>query len=138
MTPRRCVVVGLARSGRAAAAALRARRGPSSRYDANAALDVAGSTATSTSASGTTPSSTASGSSSRAPACPRRRRRWRRHAPAGVPVVSEIELGARMLANPILGITGTNGKTTTTALLGAMFDGRRAFRPRWPATSAGR
>ncbi len=41
---------------------------------------------------------------------------------AGVPVISEIELGARLLSNPILGVTGTNGKTTTTALLGAMFD----------------
>lgn len=39
-----------------------------------------------------------------------------------VPVLSEIELGARLLANPLVGITGTNGKTTTTALLGAMFD----------------
>ncbi len=37
-------------------------------------------------------------------------------------MISEIELGARLLSNPILGVTGTNGKTTTTALLGAMFD----------------
>lgn len=35
---------------------------------------------------------------------------------AGVPVWSEIELAARHLANPLIGITGTNGKTTTTEL----------------------
>jgi UDP-N-acetylmuramoylalanine--D-glutamate ligase len=39
---------------------------------------------------------------------------------AGVPVWSEVELAARMLPNPIIGITGTNGKTTTTELVGAM------------------
>ena len=39
---------------------------------------------------------------------------------AGVPVWSEIELAARMLPNPIAGVTGTNGKTTTTHLVGAM------------------
>jgi UDP-N-acetylmuramoylalanine--D-glutamate ligase len=38
----------------------------------------------------------------------------------GVPVWSEVELGARLLDNPILGVTGTNGKTTTSELLGAM------------------
>jgi UDP-N-acetylmuramoylalanine--D-glutamate ligase len=40
---------------------------------------------------------------------------------AGIPVASEIELGAQLLSNPIVGITGTNGKTTTTALVGEMF-----------------
>jgi UDP-N-acetylmuramoylalanine--D-glutamate ligase len=38
----------------------------------------------------------------------------------GVPVWSEIELGGRLLSTPVLGVTGTNGKTTTTALLGEM------------------
>jgi UDP-N-acetylmuramoylalanine--D-glutamate ligase len=38
----------------------------------------------------------------------------------GVPVWSEVELGGRLLPNPILGVTGTNGKTTTSELLGAM------------------
>jgi UDP-N-acetylmuramoylalanine--D-glutamate ligase len=45
----------------------------------------------------------------------------------GIPVWDELELGARLLSNPIVAVTGTNGKTTTTALLGEMFraDGRR-------------
>ncbi|HEX5260841.1 MAG TPA: UDP-N-acetylmuramoyl-L-alanine--D-glutamate ligase [Gaiellales bacterium] len=41
---------------------------------------------------------------------------------AGVPVWSEVELASRMLPNPIVGITGTNGKTTTTELVGRMLD----------------
>ena len=39
----------------------------------------------------------------------------------GIPVWSEIELGFRLLRNPYIGVTGTNGKTTTSELLGAMF-----------------
>jgi UDP-N-acetylmuramoylalanine--D-glutamate ligase len=39
----------------------------------------------------------------------------------GIPVWSEAELGYRLLpGNPLIGITGTKGKTTTTRLLGAM------------------
>jgi UDP-N-acetylmuramoylalanine--D-glutamate ligase len=46
---------------------------------------------------------------------------------ANVPVWSEVELGARLLPQPVIGVTGTNGKTTTVELLGAMLraDGRR-------------
>jgi UDP-N-acetylmuramoylalanine--D-glutamate ligase len=40
---------------------------------------------------------------------------------AQIPVWSELELGARLLPNPFVAITGSNGKTTTTALLGEMF-----------------
>ncbi len=38
----------------------------------------------------------------------------------GIPVVSELELAARHLGAAILAVTGTNGKSTTTALLGEM------------------
>ena len=38
----------------------------------------------------------------------------------GIPIWSELELGSRLLPNPILGVTGTNGKTTTSELLGVM------------------
>ena len=38
----------------------------------------------------------------------------------GIPVWSEIELGYRLLPAKLLGVTGTNGKTTTSELLGAM------------------
>jgi UDP-N-acetylmuramoylalanine--D-glutamate ligase len=54
----------------------------------------------------------------------------------GLPVWSEVELGARLLPNPILGVTGTNGKTTTTELLGAVF--RAAGRPVEVAGNVGR
>jgi UDP-N-acetylmuramoylalanine--D-glutamate ligase len=53
-----------------------------------------------------------------------------------VPVWGEIELGARLLPNPILGVTGTNGKTTTSELLGAVF--RAAGRPVEVAGNVGR
>jgi UDP-N-acetylmuramoylalanine--D-glutamate ligase len=41
----------------------------------------------------------------------------------GIPIWSEVELGYRLLApdTPIVGVTGTNGKTTTVELLGAIF-----------------
>lgn len=46
-----------------------------------------------------------------------------------VPVLSEIELAFRHLDVPVLAITGTNGKSTTTTLLGAMLaaGGQRPF-----------
>jgi UDP-N-acetylmuramoylalanine--D-glutamate ligase len=40
----------------------------------------------------------------------------------GVPVWSELELAYAVLPNPFDAITGTNGKTTTTALLGHLFE----------------
>jgi UDP-N-acetylmuramoylalanine--D-glutamate ligase len=53
----------------------------------------------------------------------------RRALARGLAVTSEIELASRCLACPILAVTGTNGKSTTTTLLGAMVreSGRRVF-----------
>ena len=39
-----------------------------------------------------------------------------------VPIWSEVELGYRLVRPRLVGVTGTNGKTTTTELLGAMLD----------------
>ncbi len=38
----------------------------------------------------------------------------------GIPVIGEIELASRFISQPIIAVTGTNGKTTTTTLLGEM------------------
>jgi len=37
-----------------------------------------------------------------------------------IPIISEIELASRFLTKPIIAVTGTNGKTTTTTLIGEM------------------
>jgi UDP-N-acetylmuramoylalanine--D-glutamate ligase len=38
----------------------------------------------------------------------------------GIPVMGELELAWRLLPNPFVAVTGTNGKTTTVELLGAI------------------
>ena len=40
---------------------------------------------------------------------------------SGVEIISEIELAARYINAPLAAITGTNGKTTTTTILGSIF-----------------
>jgi UDP-N-acetylmuramoylalanine--D-glutamate ligase len=46
-----------------------------------------------------------------------------------IPVLSEIELAYRFFSAPVIAITGTNGKSTTTTLIGKMIQrsGQRAF-----------
>ncbi len=39
----------------------------------------------------------------------------------GIPILSEVELAYQFLKKPLLAVTGTNGKTTTTTLIGQMF-----------------
>lgn len=50
----------------------------------------------------------------------------------GIPVVGEIEVASWFCGAPIVAVTGSNGKTTTTALLGEIFE-----RDGWEVTVAG-
>lgn len=50
-------------------------------------------------------------------------------AKANIPIVSEIEVAAQFIEEPIIAITGTNGKTTTSHLVAQMIEaaGKKAF-----------
>ena len=39
---------------------------------------------------------------------------------AGIPVTGELELSSRLIDTPMIAVTGTNGKSTVTALLGSL------------------
>jgi UDP-N-acetylmuramoylalanine--D-glutamate ligase len=53
----------------------------------------------------------------------------RRAASCNIPLLGEIELAARAIAAPLIVVTGTNGKSTTTSLIGRALeaDGRKVF-----------
>lgn len=63
------------------------------------------------------------------PGVPRDHRLLRAARCRGVAVLSEIELAYRFFEAPLVAITGTNGKSTTTALIGCMLaaSGRKVF-----------
>ncbi len=46
-----------------------------------------------------------------------------------IPVISEVELAFQYISAPVIAVTGTNGKTTTTSLIGHLFEcaGKRVF-----------
>ena len=47
----------------------------------------------------------------------------------GVPVISDVELAWRFIDVPVIAVAGTNGKSTTTSLLGRIFEeaGKKVF-----------
>jgi UDP-N-acetylmuramoylalanine--D-glutamate ligase len=54
------------------------------------------------------------------PGVPPQLEMFRRAEALAIPVISEIELAYAFMKTPLIGVTGTNGKTTTTALITAM------------------
>jgi UDP-N-acetylmuramoylalanine--D-glutamate ligase len=124
--PRRALVVGLARSGQAAALAL-ARRdvevvaadcasGLDTGSLAEAGVDVHLGTDAESLLDGVELVVKSPGVPGETPLVAAARR-------SAIPVWSEVELGYRLFGdNPVLAVTGTNGKTTTSELLGAMLD----------------
>jgi UDP-N-acetylmuramoylalanine--D-glutamate ligase len=110
----RALVYGLARSGVAAAAALEARGDEVIRVDRENEGDLGLLTGVDLLV--------------KSPGVPEERPLVTAAREHGIPVWSEVELGWRLLTpRPFVGVTGTNGKTTTTELLGAIF--RAAGRP---------
>jgi UDP-N-acetylmuramoylalanine--D-glutamate ligase len=53
----------------------------------------------------------------------------------GIRVIGEIELASLFIKEPIIAITGTNGKTTTTTLIGELFK-KHSVTFLWEAISA--
>lgn len=122
--PRRALVLGLARSGRAAARAL-ARRGVAvAAADRSAAIDPGRLAEAGVELHlGSEEESLLEGVEVvvKSPGVPAESPLAAAARARGVPIWSEVELGYRLLrGNPLIGVTGTNGKTTTTELLGAI------------------
>ena len=119
----RFLVLGLARSGQAAALALRRRGKEVIGVDASAELDTGRLAESGVELHlGTEEERLLDGVETliKSPGVPAEAPLVAAARSRGIPVWSEVELGARLLANPILGVTGTNGKTTTSELLGVM------------------
>src|SRR5438876_2584173 len=106
--PERVLVLGLARSGLAAAAALERRGVEVVRADRELGNDVELSLLEDV------------GVLVKSPGVPAEAALVVGARECSIPVWSEIELASRLLPNPILGVTGTNGKTTTAEWLGFM------------------
>jgi UDP-N-acetylmuramoylalanine--D-glutamate ligase len=137
--PRRALVLGLARSGQAAALALARRGVPTVAVDRAEELDVGRLAEAGVEVHlGTEEDRLLEGVDLlvKSPGVPGESPLPTGARERGIPVWSEVELGFRLLRNPLLGVTGTNGKTPTSELLGAIF--RAAGRPVAVAGNVGR
>ena len=123
--PRRALVVGLARSGLAAALALAARGVDVVAVDRSDQIDVGRLDAAGVEVRLGTDEGAADGDVDvviKSPGVPADTPSVTHARERGVPVWSEVELGYRLLRpRPFVGVTGTKGKTTTSELLGAIF-----------------
>jgi len=132
LAPNRCLVLGAGKTGRSVAAFL-AERGTQVRLAERtaAAFDVPLAVAGVETRVGDDAADLLDGVDLvvPSPGVPVAHPTLRRAVARGLPVMSEIELAAHFLSCPVLAITGTNGKSTTTTLLGAMVQeaGRRVF-----------
>jgi UDP-N-acetylmuramoylalanine--D-glutamate ligase len=137
--PRRALVLGLARSGQAAALALVRHGVPTVGVDRADGLDIGRLAAAGVEVHlGTEEDRLLEGVDLlvKSPGVPGESVLPTAARTRGIPIWSEIELGFRLLRNPFIGVTGTNGKTTTSELLGAIF--RAAERPVAVAGNVGR
>lgn len=114
--PGRALVVGFARSGQAAATLLRDRGWDVVALD-RAAVDAPDLVAAGIDLRAPSEDPVPADLVIRSPGVPRTAPPLAAAYAAGTPVWSEIELASRATSNRIMGITGTNGKTTTTELL---------------------
>ena len=117
------LVLGLARSGQAAALALRRRGEEVIGIDASPSLDVGRLAEAGVEVHlGTEEERLLDGVETliKSPGVPGEAPLVQAARARGIPVWSEVELGSRLLATTIVAVTGTNGKTTTSELLGAM------------------
>jgi UDP-N-acetylmuramoylalanine--D-glutamate ligase len=137
--PRRALVLGLARSGEAAALALARRGVPTIGADTDAELDTGRLVDAGVEVRlGTEEVALLDGVDLlvKSPGVPGESPLPTAARAQNIPIWSEVELGFRLLRNPFVGVTGTNGKTTTSELLGAIF--RAAGRPVAVAGNVGR
>ncbi len=122
--PERALVVGAARSGIAAAEALAARGAAVVLHDGSAAIEVHVPAGVELALGARDPEALVAGAEVlvKSPGVPAGAPVVAAARAAGVPVWSEVELGFRLLAEGVrlVGVTGTNGKTTVTELAGAM------------------